>query len=174
MAKVAYGKLGLTKNNNIKSFEFNGQIIEVIQYLPTKEKTDMFERITNASVDENGYYNVTRINFWIDLEIIFTYTNISFTDKQKEDLFKLYDYMKGNKLLKMIKDNMDPEELAEIIDTVWTTIKNVYQYANSALGIMRTITTSYDDLNLDVEELNENISNPNNLKLLKDIITKLG
>ena len=79
----------------------------------------MYERILASSVDDNGYYNITKINFWIDLEIIFTYTNISFTEKQKEDLFKLYDLMKGNGLIQKVKDNMQAEELAEIIETVW-------------------------------------------------------
>ena len=82
--------------------------------------------------------------------------------------------IKGNGLLKMIKEHMDPEELAEIIDTVWGTIKNVYQYSNSALGIMRAITTDYSDLNLDAAEISNKISNAENLDLVKDIINKLG
>lgn len=174
MAKVAFGKLQLTKNVNVNTFEFNGQTIEVTQYLPTEEKTAMFERIISAASDDNGYWNITKVNFWMDLEIVFTYTNISFTEKQKENLFKLYDYMKGNGLLKQIKENMNPDELAEVVDTVLGTIKNVYQYANSALGIMRAITTDYDNLNLEANEISDKISNPENLTLLKDVISKLG
>ena len=36
MAKLSFSKLGLTKNTNIKSIEYNGQNIEVKQYLPIK------------------------------------------------------------------------------------------------------------------------------------------
>ena len=174
MAKVAFGKLGLTKNNEVKTFEFNGQIIEIKQYLSLDEKTQMFERIVSNSIDDNGYYNVTKINFWIDLEIIFSYTNINFTDKQKEDLFKLYDLIKGNGLLTMVKNNMCAEELAEIINTVWKTVKNVYQYSNSALGIMRAITTDYSTLDMEAAEISNKISNAENLDLIKEIINKLG
>lgn len=174
MAKVAFGKLQLTKNTEVKVFDFNNQKIEVIQYLPLDDKTQMFERIINNASDSNGYYNITKVNFWLDLEIIFTYTNISFTDKQKEDLFKLYDLMKGNGLLAMIKNNMNPDELKEIMDTVWDTIKNLYQHANSALGIMQAITADYDNLNLEATELQEKIADPNNLDLIKNILTKMG
>ena len=174
MAKVAYGKLGLTKNTDVKVFDFNNQKIEVVQYLPIDEKTQMYERIMSSSADNNGYYNITKVNFWIDLEIVFTYTNISFTDKQKEDLFKLYDLMKGSGLLQMIKDNMNVEELAEIVETIWGEIKEVYRYATSALGVMQAITTDYDNLNLEASEITDKIANPENLTLLKDVLTKLG
>lgn len=174
MAKVAYGKLGLAKNNKVNTFEFNNQKIEVIQYLPIDDKLSMYERIMAASADNNGYYNITKVNFWIDIEILFTYTNITFTDKQKEDLFKLYDLVKGNGLLKMVKDNMEPEELAEVIETVWGEIKEVYRHATSALGVMQALVSDYDNLNLEATEISDKLSNPENLTLLKDVLTKLG
>lgn len=174
MAKVPYSKLGLTKNIETKTIDWNNQKIEVLQYLPADEKTKLYERVLQSSVDDNNYYNITKVNFWLDLEIVFTYTNISFTEKQKEDLFKLYDIIKGSGLLKAVKDNMDKEELAEIIETVWDTIKNLYQYKNSALGIMQAITTDYSNLELETSELQKNISDPNNLSLLKNVIEKLG
>ena len=174
MAKIAFGKLGLTKNNEVKTFEFNGQTIEVKQYLPIDEKTQFFERVINNSADDKGFYNITKVNFWLDLEIIFTYTNITFTEKQKEDLIKLYDLTKGNGLIQMVKNNMQIEELTEITNTIWDTIKNIYQYANSALGIIQTIVADYNDLNLEASELQSKIADPDNLSLLKDIITKMG
>ena len=174
MAKVAFGKLGLTKNSEVKTFEWGGQAVEVRQYLPTDEKTQMFERIISTAADNNGYYNITKVNFWMDLEIIFTYTNVSFTDKQKEDLFKLYDLMKGNGFIQMVKDNMCAEELAEIVQTVWDTIKNIYQHASSALGVMQAIATDYSDLDLEAAGIQEKLADPENLKLLKGVLTKLG
>ena len=174
MAKVPYSKLGLTKNTETKIIDWNNQKIEVTQYLSVDEKTQFFERVLQNSTDDNGYYNITKVNFWLDLEIVFTYTNISFTDKQKEDLFKLYDILKGSGLLKEIKDNMNKEELAEIVETVWDTIKNLYAYANSAMGIMRAITADYGELNLEADEIKDKIADPNNLTLLKNVIDKLG
>ena len=174
MAKVPYSKLGLTKNIETKEIVWNNQKIEVLQYLPVDEKTQLFERVLQNSTDDNGYYNITKVNFWLDLEIVFTYTNISFTEKQKEDMFKLYDILKGSGLLKEIKDNMNKEELAEIVETVWDTIKNVYAYANSAMGIMQAVASDYSNLDLDATEIKNKIADPSNLSLLKNVIDKLG
>ena len=41
MAKVPFTKLGLTKNTNVGSFEWNDQTIEVKGYLPIQEKMQL-------------------------------------------------------------------------------------------------------------------------------------
>lgn len=174
MAKVAFGKLQLIKNNKVKTFDFNGQTIEVKQYLPLDEKTQMFERIINNSADDKGFYNITKVNFWLKLDVLFSYTNISFTDKQKEDLFKLYDLVEGSGLMKLILSHMDPDELKDITDTIWDTIKNLYKYANSALGIMQALVTDYDNLNLEASDIQSKIADPENLNLIRDVLSKLG
>jgi len=76
--------------------------------------------------------------------------------------------------LDLIKENMNKEELSEILTTVWEEVKEIYRYASSALGIMKSITTDYDALNLEADSIQEKISNPENLTLLKDVLTKLG
>ena len=53
-------------------------------------------------------------------------------------------------------------------------IDNIYKYRNSALGIMQAITTDYENLNFDSEQITRNLSNPENLSLLRDTLTKLG
>lgn len=174
MAKVAFGKLQLTKNNGVKTFDFNGQTIEVKQYLPLDEKTQLFERVINNSADDKGYYNITKVNFWLKLDVLFSYTNIGFTDKQKEDLFKLYDLVEGSGLMKLIMQHMDPDELRDITETIWDTIKNLYKYANSAMGIMQALATDYDNLNLEASDIQSKIADPDNLNLVRDILTKLG
>lgn len=173
MAKVAFSKLNL-KLPSSKTIEWEGQNIEVIQYLPVEEKTQFFERVLNNSVDDNGYYNITKIDFNLDLEIIFTYTNISFTEKQKEDLMKLYDKIKGGGLLTRVKEAMPPEELNELVETVWGMVKNIYEYNRSALGIMKTITTDYSNLNLDTTEIQKALQDPDNVGFVKEVMDKMG
>ena len=86
MAKVTFSKLGLSKNTEVKEIEWNDQKIEVKQYLPIEEKINLVGKILNESVDDNGYYNPIRLNIYTNMEIIIAYTNISFTEKQKEDI----------------------------------------------------------------------------------------
>lgn len=54
------------------------------------------------------------------------------------------------------------------------TVNSIYKYQNSVFGILDNVVTDYKDLNFDVTELQKNISNPENLTLLKDVVTKLG
>lgn len=183
MAKIAFSKLGLKKNTEVKIIKWNDQEIEVKQYLPIEEKLDLVAKILNQSIDDNGYYNVARVQIFKILEIVFAYTNISFTDKQKEDVYKLYDLITGSGLWHELYHYEDcgkdigaiPEdEYDEIHWWVEEMIGNIYKYKNSALGIMENISKDYSNLNLEATDLHDKIADPNNLTLLKDVITKLG
>jgi len=81
MAKVAFTKLGLKKDDFIKEIEWNGQKIEVKQFLSTGEKLDLISRVVNLSTDEHAFYNPCKVEIFEIIEIIMTYTNINITDK---------------------------------------------------------------------------------------------
>ena len=93
MAKISLTKLGLKVNQDIKTIEFNGQTIEVKQYLPVNEKLALIGNVINFAHDENNFSNPVKISIYTTLEIMYNYTNINFTDKQKEDPAKLYDML---------------------------------------------------------------------------------
>jgi len=110
MAKVAFSKLGLTANKDIKTITWNEQEIEVKQYLPVNDKLILCARVLNQVVDEQGYYNPGKIEIFKTLEIIMTYTNLTFTEKQKEDPGKLYDLLISSGFEKLVIDNIPDEE----------------------------------------------------------------
>ncbi len=174
MAKVTFSKLGLSKNTEIKEIEWNGQKIEIKQYLPIEEKIDLIGKVLNESVDDNGYYNPIRLNIYTNMEIIMAYTNISFTEKQKEDILKLYDLFYGCELVDKIFETIPEDEISDITDWTYEAINNIYDYRNSAAGIMEAIGRDYSDLELDADKIKGDIANPENLTLLKDVLTKLG
>lgn len=173
MAKVALTKLGLKSNTEIKTVEWNGQNIEVKQYLPIEAKLDLISDIANKSLDENPYYNPARIKIFVRLEIILAYANINTTDKQREDIFKLYDMFAGE-LGDKILESIPVEEYNFISQTTWQIIEGIYRYKNSAMGIMENLTADYSALDLDATEIQKKIGDPNNLELLRSILTKLG
>jgi hypothetical protein len=51
MAKIGFTKLGLKQNNEIQIVEFNGQNIEVKQYLPVDEKLELITNVLELSHD---------------------------------------------------------------------------------------------------------------------------
>jgi hypothetical protein len=66
------------------------------------------------------------------------------------------------------------EELNIVTENVWETIKSVYSYRNSAMGILEHLTADYDNLKLDATEIQKILGDEKNLELLKNVITKLG
>jgi hypothetical protein len=174
MAKIGFTKLGLKPNNEIQTIEFNEQTIEVKQYLPVEEKLELITNVLELSHDSNNFSNPVKVSVYTALEIIEKYTNVNFTEKQKENLTKLYDLLNGNGLLEKIIDAIPQTEYDELIHGIYDTIDAVYSYQNSVLGILDTISQDYSNLNLDATEIQKKLADPNNMELLKGIMTKLG
>lgn len=174
MAKIPFSKLGIkidTQTSNIAWEEYN---IEVHKYLPAMEKADLISRVINASVDTNGFYNPLRVKINLSLEIVYAYTNLNFTEKQKENELKLYDLIISSGLFSKIVTVIPESELKELYDTVEHTITNIYSYRNSVLGILDTVKNDYNDLNLDADEIQTKLADPENLELLRSVLGQLG
>ena len=129
--------------------------------------------VTATLQADDRYFNIPQVLINLGMEIIYNYTNITFTDKQKEDSYKLYDTFVSSLLLEQIISICEKDYCAL---QSWTIdiLTKIYAQQNSARGILDAMNTDYNNLNLDINELQDNISNPENLTLLKDIITKLG
>lgn len=177
MAKISYNKLGITKDelNKVQTVEYNDQTIEVKQYLPIMEKSELITRVLNNSVDENtGYYNLLKLDMNLGLEIVYAYSNISFTEKQKEDPMKLYDMLNASKVLNLIIGLVPDGEFYYLNKTTHEMANNIVSYRNSAMGIMEAISADYSNLDLDATDIQKKLNDPDNMALLKDVLTKLG
>ena len=130
MAKIAFTKLGLKLDKEIKTITWGDQDIEIKQYLPANEKLELIGRIINNSADDMKFYNIGKIEIFTALELIFTYTNISFTEKQKEDVCKLYDLIVSSGLYAAVIAEIPKVEREWIEDVTMDTIKSIYSYQN--------------------------------------------
>ena len=174
MAKIGFIKLSLKRKNEVKTITINNNQIEIKQYLPVNEKLDLIARVINGAHDQNNFPNPIKIEVIGTLEMIMAYTNISFTEKQKEDIPKLYDLLEENGVIKDIISQIPEDEYNFIIDGINKTVDAVYAYNNSVLGILESVSQDYSNLDFDIEKIQQAISNPENLELLKDVLTKLG
>jgi hypothetical protein len=139
MAKLSFTKLGLAHNKAVKTINYNGQNIEVKQYLPVNEKLELISSVINLSADGNNFANPVKVSVFAVLEIVSAYTNISFTEKQKDDPCKLYDLLVGNGLSTIIMEAIPTEELAELLIGIDDSITAVYNYRNSIMGILEAV-----------------------------------
>lgn len=174
MAKVSFTKLGLKKNEEVGILHINEQDIEVKQYLPINEKLELISSVINSAADENNFSNPVKENVFLTLEILYHYTNINFTDKQKEDPTKLYDLVVSSGLADKVTDLIPKEELNKVVNGVAQSVEAIYAYRNSVLGILESISQDYSALNLDATEIQQKLADPANMALLKQVLTKLG
>lgn len=179
MAKVPFSKLQACVDGGASRCSYYNKAgeeiyYEVKHYLPFAEKLALVERIVNQSVDANGFYSPMRVKLYIVLEVVYAYTNLSFTEKMKEDPFKLYDILVSSGIFAEIVDCIREKDWSEIQENVWATIKNIYDYRNSAMGILDVISADYSNVDLDLTALQDKMDDPETLGLLKEIVPLLG
>lgn len=169
MAKVSFNKLQLKKVNDVKTFQWEEEIIEVKQYLPIQDKLELLTKVINMALDSSSkYYNPAQLSVLLDFELIQTYTNVNFTEKQKEEYLKNYDLMLSNGFIASVKAHMGPE-LKMIEKWLYECLQHIYEYNNSIMGILENSQANYDNLNLDASEIQSKLADPDNLAFLKQI-----
>ena len=175
MAKVAFTKLGLKRKDEVKTININNNAIEVKQYLPINDKLALISRVINLSHDSsNNFANPVQVEVIGTVEIIMAYTNLSFTEKQKEDYAKLYDLLEENGITKDLISAIPEDEYAFLIDGINESIEAVYKYQNSVLGVLDSVAQDYSNLEFDASKIQQELADPQNLELLKGIMSRLG
>jgi hypothetical protein len=136
---------------------------------------DIVASIVNRAHDgESNFSNPIKVDIYTTLEILFNYTNINFTDKQKEDVLKLYDLVIGSGLYNEVLKLIPAEEYNRLTEAIDDTITAVYAYQNSVMGVLDTISTDYSNLSLDATDIQSKLADPNNMEFLKAVLSKLG
>lgn len=175
MAKPTFSKLKLQLTTQAAPVQIGEQTIAVRTYLPIQEKLKLIGNVVNQAHEPNSNYNnPVKTDVYMALEMVFAYTDLVFTDKQKEDIPKLYDLLKANGILDVIFNAIPEAERYDIERGVYRTIESVYAYQNSAMGILENIKMNQDMLQFDIEQLKEELANSENLGTVKEVLSKLG
>lgn len=176
MAKVPYSKLKCKTNEEISIITIDDIEIEIKQYLPIQEKLSLIGRVIELAHDQDyNFSNPVKANVIRDLEMVYAYTNINFTEKQKEDMAKLYDQLYSSGVLTQILQAIPSLELNEICVGIRESIDSVYKYQNSVLGIMDAIKNDYELQSNLLEKAKDLIKeNPEEFSFLRDVLTKMN
>ena len=151
--KVSYANLKLKTKDEIKTFNFNNTEIEVKQYLPIEDKYDLV-MITLQKAEENGIYNALKLDMYFHLHLVYMYTNLSFTEKQKENEMKIYDTLESNGFIDKMIEIIPEEEYNALFTFMDEIMLNTLNYTNTAGAVIQSII---NDL-------------PKNAKIAKDIV----
>ena len=76
---------------------------------------------------------------YFNLNIIYLYTNINFTDKQKEDEAELYDKLQCSGLINEVISHMKNGEYEILLDYLNTNKENMINHNQSIGGFLETL-----------------------------------
>lgn len=137
MANVSFNNLKLSTNKEVKIAEFNNTKIEVLQYLPVEDKNDLIQ-ITMQKSFMDGYFNEILLDAYFHLNIIYLYTNLNITEKQREDELKLYDKIYSSGLLETILGQLPEDEYKYLFNMLQEQTKDFLTYKNSAAAVVQS------------------------------------
>jgi hypothetical protein len=173
MAKVAFSKLNKVKSIPDSSITIGENVIEVKQYLGLVDKIDLMTRVAEQAGDEMGFFNIIKIKTFYIIEMIKAYTNITFTDKQMEDIGKLYDAIVMNKIWEQVSEGIPEEERVYIWENTLEITEQITKYNSSVLGILKTIKSDYSETEFDLEKITDMIQDPEQLKFVKGMLENI-
>lgn len=142
MAKVSFTTLKLKVNDNTTVIKVGDKEIEVAQYLSAEDKYDLI-MITLQQCKENGIYNSFKKEIFFNLNLVYMYTNLSFTDKQKEDYLKLYDILESNGIFNEVIGAMAENEYENLITWMEEVQMDLMNYENSFAGVANNLLNAF-------------------------------
>ena len=154
---ISYANMKLKVDNSTYQFKWNDYTIDILNYLPIENKYDLI-MITLQKSLENGYYNPIKLDEYFHLHLIYMYTNISFTEKQKEDSDKLYNCLKSNGLLDAFINAFNENEYNELYSLLNDTKEAILRQKLSVSGLLESVIS---DLPAQAEAMQNIIDNFN-------------
>jgi hypothetical protein len=135
MAKVSYANMKLKMNESIKEVQLGETKIEVKQYLPIEDKYSFLNIVLQNSL-ENDVYHPVKVDMYFHLYLVYLYTNINFTDKQKEDESKLFDVLLTNGIIEGVITTMPKSEYDVLVSLLNQMIEKNEKYKTTFAGVV--------------------------------------
>lgn len=134
-----YKDLNLHTDNDMYFIEVQGKKINIKKYLPINDKKDLIEITLQKAEQADGTYNEILIDMYFNLHLVYLYTDIVFTDEDREDEMKLYDELESSGLLERILDKIPDEEYNTLMDYLKAMRKEISSYKHSAAAMVQKL-----------------------------------
>ena len=175
MEKVKFSDLKSELRECEQSYTLNigKHTIEIKEELTIQEQIEFAEYLFNKLLSEDDkYFNKIKFEYYKVLAYYKFFTSIDISDYTDEELHEVYNIINTSGELRGL--NTESIFFNCICREVEDMLKDYYNYRNSIYGILDVISTDYENLNLDMSTIKENMIDKDNLTLLKDVVTKLG
>lgn len=123
---------------DIKEIEVLGEKVQVKQYLPMADKNSILE-MTIQTADGGTVVNTLALEAIFELYLVFKYSDIKFTDEEKEDLFGTYDKLEKNGVIEEVVKAIPEIEYNLLHNSLIEMVEEYKKYRNSAKGFIDTL-----------------------------------
>ena len=130
--------LNLQTTSPTTTITINDQQINILNYLPVSDKVDLIEITLQKAEMENHLYNQTLLDIFFDLNILYLYTDIEFSDEDREDELKLYDILETNGVIEEVVKNMNEDEYNYLRNTLMIQKGNRMRYRTTAAAAIQS------------------------------------
>ena len=134
-----YKDLNLHTDNDMYYIEVQGKKINIKKYLPINDKKDLVEITLQKAEQADGTYNEILIDMYFNLHLVYLYTDITFTDEDREDEMKLYDELESSGMLERILNKIPDEEYNVLMDYLKAMREEISSYKHSAAAMVQKL-----------------------------------
>ena len=152
MSDIEFKSLNLKRNDSIRVIKINDNEIEIKQYLPIEDKIDLVQIALQQAETDFGY-NAMLVDVYFYLYIVYFYSNIHFTDEEKEQPLELFDILSSNGIISAVAAAIPSEEFEDIKDYIDTQFEMNTQFKSSLLYLFNIAIDKIKDA---TKYLNEN------------------
>ena len=164
---VSYANMKLKVDTSTKIIELdNGISIEILKYLPVNEKYNLINDVLLKSY-EDGIYNPIRLDMYFALNLVYKYSNINFTEKQKEDEAKIYDTLQSTGIMDKIIDAIEDDEYNNLYTLLVETEDKYHEYHKTISGMLNDFSNQLNENADFLKEISESFD-PNQFKNVLD------
>lgn len=160
--------------DNTQSFTFQDMTgrdcqIKVQKYISIKDKNDLIA-ITLQKAEEDGIYNEVLLDVYFHLNIIYLYTDLEFSNEDREDELELYDILETNDIIDRVIGIIGEEEYSNLKELLVTMRDRKLHYDNTAAAVLRRFITDLPKNAAAAREIVENF-NPEQYQQVVDFAT---
>ena len=152
---VAFKDLKIENNVEVKTFTYNDNEIEVLQYLESEKKDNLLQVVIQNC--DGTVIDTFAADLLFHLYLTIYYTNIDFSTDDMEDLYDLYDSLNNSGIIDAVVGLIPPTEYEDLRSNLLQMLDAYAVYRNSARGVIEQIgafaPTAAQDIKEAMDEL---------------------
>lgn len=152
---MKFNELDLKLNTKERMLNFKGKEIKVKQYLSIEQKINLIQIALQQAYDE-GVYNDGLLTAYFHVYVIMFYTDLEFTDEEKQNVLTLFDLMESEELISSVIELIPRDEFSELAEMLNVQQTNNTIYKQSAAYL---IGQFIDMLPSQMEKVGEIVNN---------------